>query len=112
MFKLDLDPTFEATVVIPQPGGARIPVRVTFRCMDEDAYRAAYEATRAKPSHEFVGQLVSGWAETDDQAGRWQGMPMPCTPATLEQLAKKQPRSMQAFVDTFHHEILGLPLKN
>jgi len=112
MFKLDLEPTFEATVVIPQPGGVRVPVRATFRYLDEEGYREAFEATRNLPAPQFVARLVMGWDEQDDAKGLWQGMPMPFGEAALAELAKKQPRAMRAFIETYHHEALGLPLKN
>lgn len=111
MFKLDLEPTFEATVRIPQPGGARVPVRVRFNFLDADAYRETFEACRDLPAVAWVGKLVAGW-ETTDCEGQWEGMPMPYSQEALETLAKKQPRAVSALIDAYQHEALGLPLKN
>lgn len=111
MFKLDLEPTFEATVKIPQPGGGRVAVRVTFNYLDAEAYRETFEAHRALPAVQWVGKLVAGW-ETSDREEQWEGMPMPYSQGALEALAKKQPRAIGALIDAYQHEVLGLPLKN
>ncbi|MDD3675807.1 phage tail assembly chaperone [Thauera propionica] len=111
MFKLDLAPTFGATVRIPQPGGAKVAVRVTFNYLDADQYRATFDKYRTKPAAEWLTQLIAGW-ETEDLPGEWEGMPMPFSQDALAQLAIKQPRAIAAFVDTYQHEVLGLPLKN
>lgn len=111
MFKLELDPTFDATVQIPQPGGKRVPVRVCFNYLDADAYAASFEAFRNKPTVEWVGSLVQSWS-TEDKDGQWQGMPQPYSLDALRELAKAQPRALIAFIDTYQHEVLGIPLKN
>lgn len=111
MFKLDLEPTFDATVKIPQPGGGRVAVRVTFNYLDGEAYRDTFEAHRNQPAVQWVGKLVAGW-ETEDCEEQWEGMPMPYSQAALETLVKKQPRALSALIDTYQHEVLGLPLKN
>ncbi len=71
MFQLDLAPTFEATVRIPQPGGARVAVRVRFHYLDAEQYAQTFEACRDKPAVEWVGRLVAGW-ETEDRAGQFE----------------------------------------
>ncbi len=111
MFQLDLAPTFEATVRIPQPGGARVAVRVRFQYLDAEQYAQTFEACRDKPAVEWVGRLVAGW-ETEDRAGQWEGMPMPYSQGALETLAVKQPRAVAALIDAYQHEVLGLPAKN
>jgi len=111
MFKLDLEPTFEATVRIPQPGGVKTPVRVRFNYLDADQYRDTFAEYRNKPAVEWVGRLVAGW-ETEDCKDEWQGMPMPYSAEALALLATKQPRAIGALIDAYQHEVLGLPLKN
>lgn len=111
MFTLDLEPTFEATVRVPQPGGKVVPVRVRFNYLDAEAYAATFEKFRARPAVEWVGRLVAGWEE-QDREGEWHGMPMPFSQEALQALANKQPRAIAAFIDAYQHEVLGLPLKN
>lgn len=111
MFKLDLDPTFDATVRIPQPGGRRVPVRVKFNFLDADQYRETFEKYRSAPAVKWLAHLIASW-ETEDREGEWEGMPMPFSEAALEKLASKQPRAVSAFIDAYQHEVLGLPLKN
>lgn len=111
MFKLELEPTFDATVQIPQPGGKRVAVRVRFNYLDAAAYTENFEAYRDKPAVEWVSTLVQSWA-TDDKKDQWHGMPEPYSLEALRRLFEAQPRAFHAFVDTYQHEVLGLPLKN
>lgn len=112
MFKLQPDPTFVANVRLRQPGGVVRTLRVTFRYLDQDAYTAAFEATRDKMAEEFVARLVANWDTADGPNGEWEGIELPYSPAALTELRRAQPAAMRAFIDTYHHEVLGLPLKN
>lgn len=112
MFKVEQDPTFEATVVLDLPGGRSTPIRVTYHYLVGDAYQGHFERTRNSPAHEFLGGLVADWATEDDPKKRWEGMPMKYSPEALENLLKAVPRVAKALTAHYNHEVLGFPLGN
>jgi tail assembly chaperone len=65
--KLTADPTFEAKVVIPLPGGSRSdPVGFTFKHMTMSQLKAfVAEVGEGKPDVEVVGAIVAGWDLAD-----------------------------------------------
>lgn len=111
MFKLDLDPTFDVTVYIPQPGRKPVPVRIRYNYLEPEPYRETFQRYRDQPAVDWLACLVNGW-DTNDKPGQWQGMPMPYSIEALHTLAAKQPRAIAAMIDAYQHEMYGVPLKN
>lgn len=65
-FSLDPNPTFQATVEIPLPGGEKAPVKFTFKHRDRDGLRAFMDGTPDKDAADVVLEAAAGW-DLDDE---------------------------------------------
>ena len=112
MFKLEIDPTFDANVEIRKPGGGSQTIRVTYRYMPKSAYNDLFKEKGQESAIVLAQDIVVGWEEKDDKQGRYQGMPMPFSAEAMEQLDDAQPRAMSAIIATYVSEMQGFGLKN
>lgn len=67
MFKLNPSPTFEATVMIPQPGGDPVGLDLVCHHMRRSEFMALTEAIRSGEVSELHAllRLVCGWKNVD-----------------------------------------------
>lgn len=93
-FKLDAEPTFEATVDIPVPGGKTAPVKFTFKHRTKDAMSDLFKPDSAMADVELIQELVQGW-ELDDKFNK----------ASIEKLLQNYQASAGAIVRKYLDEI-------
>jgi hypothetical protein len=100
LFKIDGEPTFEATVQIPAPGGAR-PLKVAFKWLDRDAFAAYCKDGKEKGDAQFLFGLLERW-EADAA----------CDEAGITRLLAKYPQAGRAIFEVYQKELLGVEAKN
>jgi len=99
-FKIDPAPTFNEPVVFRMPGGKTGTINVTYRYMDQDAYKALFNGSK-KSDVEFALDIATGW-DAEEDFGE----------AALERLFKAYPTAGKAFFSTFRVAMFGAEEKN
>ncbi|MGX5220229.1 phage tail assembly chaperone [Pseudomonas sp. S9] len=93
-FKLDADPTFEATVDIPVPGGKSAPVKFTFKHRTKDELAEMFGPKSKLSNAETVLKIVAGW-DLDDELNE----------ASINKLEQNYQASINAIVNKYVAEI-------
>lgn len=65
MLKLQPNPTFEAKVLVPVPGGKDVEVTFTFNHKGREAIKEFAERAKAAEDIDSVSEIVSGWDGID-----------------------------------------------
>lgn len=65
-FKLDVAPTFKATVLIPVHGGNTAPVEFEFNHVTKDEYLTIFSPENVLTDVELIQKLCAGW-DLDDK---------------------------------------------
>lgn len=103
MFKLEPNPTFEATVQLSIPGQARPgEVTVEYRHLDQDKLKAYYESLPGKSSADGLMEIVVSWRGFDAGFSR----------EALDRLLKNYPASAGELYAAFRREMLESKAKN
>lgn len=58
---LVVSPTFAASVQIPVPGGRSVPVQITFKYRERDAFKEFLDVLKDAEDVEMLMDIASGW---------------------------------------------------
>jgi hypothetical protein len=103
VLKLKADPTFVTAVKIPAPTGD-IQIKVEFKHMTRDAYRAfiEQEADKKRSDEDAIMDIACGWQEVDAQFSR----------EAVAELCQQYHAAPRAIVETFIRELTQFKLGN
>lgn len=99
-FKLVPNPTFQASVSIPVPGGETGTLNITFKHRPLKEL-TALELEEGKTIPSLLVDLIDGWA-----------LPEPFSAENLDTLLNNYPQAGQAIMKTYYEELLGAREKN
>jgi hypothetical protein len=66
LFKLDPNPTFDALVAIPVPGGSKADVKFTFKHRSKTELEEFLSSNQSMDDTALVNSIATGW-ELDDE---------------------------------------------
>lgn len=102
MFKLEPNPTFEATVRIPVPGGDAAPLRLVFKHRRKSEVQQLVEAAAGREDIDLVADIVAGWHDVDAPFDR----------KHLAALLDAYPAAAGAILQAWGAELSGAAAKN
>jgi hypothetical protein len=103
MLKLKPNPTFMAKVDIPAPGG-NVSIKVEFRHMTRDEYKAFIEAEgkSKRTDEEALMDIMRGWANVDAEFNK----------DNVAELCQQYHAAPRAIVEAFIRELTQFKLGN
>lgn len=99
--RLEPNPTFDAPVLIPVPGGEPVPVRFTFRHRTRDAVKEWVDSLAERTDPQIIEDVASGWELDDD-----------FTAENIDRLCQNYGGAAQAIFETYLRELRGAREKN
>ena len=100
---LDANPTFEVKgVVIRRPGKEALPIDVTFRFFEVQAYLAMAREMAEKPLVDLLQKLVAGWGKVAE----------PFSEEALDKLCRTYPKAARTLLRAFEKELYEIEEKN
>jgi hypothetical protein len=109
MFTLDPNPTFTATVQVPQPGSdATQPLTLVFKHKGRKALDAWIKTSTGRSDLEFLAEVVQGWQDVVAANGE----PVAYGPQAFESLLDEHRHAGKAIYDTYMRELLEERTKN
>jgi hypothetical protein len=108
MFNLDPAPTFDATVLIPVPGGPPAPLRLRFKHMGRKAVQAWVADAKDRDDAQFLLRVVVNWEGVQDAVGD----DVPFTHAAFAQLLDAYASSGREIFDAYVAQLAQGRAKN
>ena len=106
MFKLQPNPTFEASITIPVPGGTEGKIKFKFKRLGKKALRDLFaslqEEGNEREDADVIGDIVEGWSGVDTEFSK----------EALETLCDAYPGATTAIILGYNKEMLEGKVKN
>lgn len=110
MFKLQPNPTFEAQIAIPVPGGGEDKIKFKFKRLGRKALRSLFDELNAKTAEavsevdetEILLKVVEGWSGVDAEFNA----------ENLATLCDNYPGAIGAILGNYSSKMVGAQEKN